>query len=82
MKLFSGGPSIVFNETLQISIEVPNSQPIYDFDKHRWTKEIPLIDATNKLEQTMYPFKEVKYKSEWSVVYKYLSLSDTLSSVS
>ena len=59
MKLYSAGPSITFNESLEVSIEVPETQPIYNFEQHQWSNEITLEEARKKLEITMYPFKEV-----------------------
>ena len=59
MAMYSTGPSIIFNDTQRVSIEIPDSQPQYDFTKHTWTKEIPHEKAISKLEKTMYPFKEV-----------------------
>lgn len=79
--MYSTDPSIMFNDTQRVSIEIPDNQPQYDFTKHTWTKEIPLEEAISKLEKTMYPFKEVsqtgnKNKFDW---YFLLYFIDSLS---
>ena len=60
MKLFSSGPSIVFNDTMEVTLEIPMDEPVYDFDQFKWDKEITLGEARRALEITFYPFKEVR----------------------
>ena len=59
MKLYSTGPSIVFNETMEVTLEIPVDEPTYDFNQFKWDKEITVEEARRVLEVTFYPFKEV-----------------------
>ena len=59
MKLYSTGPSVVFNDTMEVTIEIPMDEPVYNFDQFKWDKEITLEEARRVLEITFYPFKEV-----------------------
>lgn len=59
LNLFSAGPSIMFTDEINVSIEIPDSQPVYSFNKLTWNNEITLDEAVIKLEKTLYPFKEV-----------------------
>lgn len=59
MKLYSTGPSIVFNETMEVTLEIPLEEPVYNFDQFKWDKEITLREARRAMEVTFYPFKEV-----------------------
>ena len=59
MKLYSASPSIMFTDNTDVSIEVPDSQPVYPFHELSWNNEISVDEAVIKLEKTLYPFKEV-----------------------
>ena len=59
MKLYSANPSIVFNETEDVTLYIPDRQPPYNFDQFVWDQEISVEEAISKIEITMYPFKEV-----------------------
>ena len=59
MKLYSSGPSILFTDKTDVSIEVPDSQPVYPFHQLSWNNDISVDEAVIKLEKTLYPFKEV-----------------------
>lgn len=59
MKLYSTGPSIVFNDSLEVMLTIPLEEPVYNFDHFKWDKEITMEEAYRILGVTFYPFKEV-----------------------
>lgn len=60
MRLYAIGPSILFNSTDNMSFPIPAEPSQFDFDQFKWNREIPMQDAIDLLEKTMYPFKEVR----------------------
>ena len=60
MKLFSAAPSFKFTGSDRQSVEIPDAQMPYDFDKIKWNDgSITVEEATGRIEKKLYPFKEV-----------------------
>lgn len=61
MKMYSANPSVIFNDTENVTLYIPDRQLPYDFDQFVWDQEMPVEEAISKIAKTMYPFKEVQF---------------------